>query len=214
MQRVLAIAVVLAATVTGCAGAVDGAAVPAADGSYAGVVPTTRVPAHTVECDPPLARATARTVPARFAVDSDAGAPIVDLLLPDTWRVSAPGGEQGTFELTGPGGMTGAVTISRTPLRPVDAFAAYAEERDDEATVVAQGVLSADFCGYSSQKLIGTRAPFVGAPVNYAHRITHVWTDDPAANYLVAVSIEGPAGTPDFDDAEQLMTAEHPIRLP
>lgn len=200
--------------VSGCASAADGLAVPAADAVPLGVVPTSRtaVPALSVTCEPhdfgfdPGAERTG-------FVSADPSAPLVGVAVPSGWAPPDAADARGTFTMAGPNGMSSMVTIAKTPLRPADAFQQYADEAKDRSSISAQAVLPADFCGYSSQKLIGTWSHALGDPINYADRITHVWTNESSDNYLVAVHLEGPAGAPGFDDAEQLLMAELEIRI-
>jgi hypothetical protein len=69
-------------------------------------------------------------------------------------------------------------------------------------------VTAAQFCGYSSQLLTGT----VPGAVDFADRITHIWTNTKA--YLVAIHLEGPAGAPGFDAAKTTVMQQFAVVIP
>ncbi len=93
-----------------------------------------------------------------------------------------------TLTLTGPDGMSGAVTIAETDLDPGGAFLKYAVDMRDSRPGVKFTVAAAQFCGYSSQQLTGTFQSPSGT-FGFADRATHIWTN--TKKYLVAIQLQG-----------------------
>lgn len=174
-----------------------------------GVVPTTRapVPPNTVACSQtikPSVRMTAEV--------DDQQAPRITVGVPDKWSMSAGTGDIGG-RLTGPGGMEATVTIAATQLDPAAAFRKYADDLIAESAVSTVSVLPGELCGYSGQKLMGAWSDTPQNAVEYEDRIVHVWTNS-GNNYLVAVHVQAPTGTPGFDSAAALLTEDFEIVLP
>ena len=140
---------------------------------------------------------------------SDPAAPKVMVILPDGW--SSPVGTGDTaLTLTGPDGMSGAVTIADTGLEPGGAFLKYAVDMRDSRPGVKFTVAAAQFCGYSSQQLTGTFQSPSGT-FGFADRITHIWTKK---KYLVAIQLQGPAGAAGFDAAKSTLLQEFAVVIP
>jgi hypothetical protein len=174
-----------------------------------GVVPTTRtpVPPNTIACSQtikPSVRMTAEV--------DDPQAPRITVGVPDKWSMTAGTGDVGG-QLDGPGGMQATVTIAQTQLDPADAFRKYADDLMAESAVSSVSVLSGELCGFSGQKLMGAWSDTPQNAVEYEDRIVHVWTNS-GTNYLVAVHVEAPTGTPGFDSAAALLTEDFEIVLP
>ena len=119
--------------------------------------------------------------------------------------------------LSGPDGMSGQVTIASTPLDAGAAFAAYGDAAVDRSAVSVLNVMPAEFCGFSSQRLFGNWSDKPGESVEFADRITHIWTN--TGDYLVAIHVEGPAGassspgySPGFHEAKDVLMCLTPQR--
>ena len=174
-----------------------------------GVAPTTRapVPPNTVACSQaikPSVRMTAEV--------DDPHAPRITVGVPDKWSMSAGTGDVGG-RLDGPGGMEATVTIAATQLDPAAAFRKYADDLMAESAVSSVSVLPGELCGYSGQKLMGAWSDTPQNAVEYEDRIVHIWTNI-GNNYLVAVHVQAPTGTPGFDEAAALLTEDFEIVLP
>jgi hypothetical protein len=164
------------------------------------------IPPFAVTCLPPPAGG-GRLTMARV---SDPAAPKVMVILPDGW--SSPVGTGDTaLTLTGPDGMSGAVTIADTGLEPGGAFLKYAVDMRDSRPGVKFTVAAAQFCGYSSQQLTGTFQSPSGT-FGFADRITHIWTN--TKKYLVAIQLQGPAGAAGFDAAKSTLLQEFAVVIP
>ena len=137
-------------------------------------------------------------------------APRLTLTVPDGWT-SEPGHEDVALSLTGPDGMSGLVTIAVTKLDPARAFSDYAATLAHSKPDFHVETLGAKFCGYSSQKLVGTFGGPSGT-VEFADRLTHIWTN--TDQYLVAVHLEGPEGTPGFSAAKAAMMQDFAVVIP
>src|SRR5262245_13708473 len=179
------------------------------DQSAYGVIPTSRapVPPNTVACSQtikPSVRMTAEV--------DDPQAPRITVGVPDRWSMTAGTGDVGG-RLTGPGGMEATVTIASTQLDPAAAFRKYADDQMAESSVSTVSVLPGELCGFSGQKLMGAWSDTPQNAVEYEDRIVHVWTDS-GNNYLVAVHVQAPTGTPGFDSAAALLTEDFEIVLP
>jgi hypothetical protein len=174
-----------------------------------GVVPTTRspVPPNTVACSQtikPVVRMTAEV--------DDPRAPRITVGVPDKWSMTAGTGDVGG-RLDGPSGMEATVTIAATQLDPAAAFRKYADDLIAESAVSTVSVIPGELCGYSGQKLMGAWSDTPQNAVEFEDRIVHIWTNS-GNNYLVAVHVEAPTGTPDFDSAAALLTEDFEIVLP
>jgi hypothetical protein len=174
-----------------------------------GVVPTTRapMPPNTVACSQtikPSVRMTAEV--------DDPQAPRITVGVPDKWSMTAGTGDVGG-KLDGPGGMEATVTIAVTQLEPAAAFRKYTDDLMAESPVSSVSVLPGELCGYSGQKLMGAWSDTPQNAVEYEDRIVHIWTNG-GNNYLVAVHVQAPTGTPGFDSAAALLTEDFEIVLP
>ncbi|HTI78552.1 MAG TPA: hypothetical protein VL634_26350 [Mycobacterium sp.] len=173
-----------------------------------GVVPTTRapVPPNTVACSQtikPSVRMTAEV--------DDPQAPRITVGVPDKWSMTAGTGDVGG-KLDGPGGMEATITIASTQLDPAAAFRKYADDLMAESPVSTVSVLPGELCGFSGQKLMGAWSDTTQNAVDYEDRIVHIWTN--GGDYLVAVHVQAPTGTPGFDSAAALLTEDFEIVLP
>jgi hypothetical protein len=137
---------------------------------------------------------------------SDPVAPKIMFHLPDGWNSARASGDL-AMTATGPGGTLG-VTITPTELDAGGAFLRYASDLRTAKPGVRVTVGAAQFCGYSSQLLSGTGP---GA-VDFADRITHIWTNTKA--YLVAIHVEGPAGAPGFSAAKSTVMQQFAVVIP
>jgi hypothetical protein len=180
-----------------------------ADQTAPGVVPTTQVsmPPNSVTCSQPAMPAVRMT-----AEVDDPQAPRIAVGVPDGWSMSAGSGDVGG-RLEGPRGMWATVTIAQTQLDPAVAFREYADDLMAESAVSSVSILPGELCGYSGQKLIGAWSDTPQNAVEFSDRIVHVWTNS-GKNYLVAVHVQAPTGTPGFDEAADLLTADFEIGLP
>jgi hypothetical protein len=107
--------------------------------------------------------------------------------------------------------MTGLVSIAATKLDPARAFSDYAATLAHSKPDFQVETLGAKFCGYSSQKLVGTfRGP--SGTVEFADRLTHIWTN--TGQYLVAIHLEGPEGTPGFAAAKVALMQDFAVVIP
>jgi hypothetical protein len=113
--------------------------------------------------------------------------------LPDGWRSVAGIGDS-ALTLTGPDGMSGAVTIAATDLEPGGAFLKCAVDMGDSRPDVKFTVAAAQFCGYSSQQLTGT-------------------FQNPSGTFDFADRL-GPAGAPGFDAAKSTLMQEFAVVTP
>ena len=229
MRRIGLAALALACVVTGCVRTSDGIPVADENGpapvmpspsattsgptvqneSSFGVLPTTRtpMPPNTVACSQtikPSVRMTAEV--------DDPQAPTITVGVPDKWSMTAGTGDVGG-KLDGPGGMEATVTIASTDLAPAAAFRKYADDLMAESTVSSVSVLPGELCGYSGQKLMGAWSDSPQNAIEYSDRIVHIWTDG-GTDYLVAVHVQAPTGTPGFDSAAALLTEDFEIVLP
>jgi hypothetical protein len=174
-----------------------------------GVVPTTRapVPPNTVACSQ-----TIQPSVRMMAEVDDQHAPRITVGVPDKWSMTAGTGDVGG-RLDGPGGMAATVTIARTKLDPAAAFRKYADDMMAESAVSTVSVLPGELCGFSGQKLMGAWSATPQNAVEFEDRIVHIWTNS-GNNYLVAVHVQAPTGTPGFDSAAALLTDDFEIVLP
>ncbi len=164
------------------------------------------IPPAAVTCLPPPAGG-GRLTMARV---SDPAAPKIMVILPDGW--SSPVGTGDTaLTLTGPDGMSGAVTIAETMLEPGGAFLKYAVDMRDSRPGVKFTVAAAQFCGYSSQQLTGTFQSPSGT-FDFSDRVTHIWTN--TKKYLVAIQLQGLAGAAGFDAAKSTLLREFAVVIP
>jgi hypothetical protein len=229
MKRIAVATLAVACVMSGCARTSDGVPVaepggpsavqppapsaasgptPQTESSF-GVVPTTRVPRpkNSVVCSQtikPSVRMTAET--------DDPQAPRITVGVPDRWSMTAGTGDVGG-QLDGPGGMQATVTITPTQLEPGEAFRKYADDLMAESSVSSVSVVPGDLCGYSGQKLMGAWSETTQTAAVYEDRIAHIWTNG-GNNYLVAVHVQAPPGTPGFDSAAALLTEDFEILIP
>lgn len=141
---------------------------------------------------------------------ADPAAPRITVAVPDGWT-GQPGDGDVALTLSGPDDMTGAVTIAATPLDPAAAFADYAAMLRRSKPGLQMDTAGAKFCGYSSQKLTGT-FPGPSGTLDFADRITHIWTN--TNKYLVTVDLEGPTGAPGFDAAKTALMQDFAVVIP
>lgn len=180
---------------------------PGPDTAQPGVVPTTSGPARAGStCEMPHAHPVevVATVP-------DVAAPKITVALPEGWSTSAGEGDVGA-RFTGPDGMWAMVTIAETTLPPAVAFENYADDATEATEISALSVLPADLCGYSGQKLLGSRADTAQQAVEFGDRLAHIPTT--SADYLVAVHVEAPTGTADFDPLTSPLLGDFGIVIP
>jgi hypothetical protein len=165
-----------------------------------------RIPPNAFLCFPAPAEGGIGTV----AQVHDAAAPRITITVPDGWT-SEPGEGDQALLLSGPDGMSGTVTIAATTLDPAGAFSDYAANLAQSKSELQVDTGGAKFCGYSSQKLVGTFAGPSGT-VEFADRLTHIWTN--TAQYLVVVGIEGPADAPAFATAKTAVMQDFAVVIP
>lgn len=175
-----------------------------------GVVETTRAPltpgAQT--CASPQRGPGTQLI--TYVKGSSPGTPEIEFLVPGEWTSKV--GPDDALDLTGPDGLSGRVTVTPTQLGPVEAFDKYNEDAMGKAPISAQSLLPAELCGYSGQKMIGSWSGSGGDPLQYADRTAHVWTN--AADYLVAIHVQGPQKAPGFDAASEVILGDFGIRIP
>ena len=142
---------------------------------------------------------------------ADSTAPRITVMVPDGWT-SEPGQGDTALTLNGPDGMSGSVTIAATLLDPAGAFADYAAtlERSKPGLQIVD-TTGAKFCGYSSQKLIGT-FPAPSGTQHFADRLAHIWTN--TRKYLVSIDMEGPAVTPGYQAAKTALMQDFAVVIP
>ena len=114
--------------------------------------------------------------------------------------------------LDGPDGIWATVTIAVTRLDPAEAFRKYSDDAMAASPVSSVSVLPADLCGYSGQKLLGTWSDSPQQAVEFGDRIAHIWTN--TNNYLVAVHVQGPTGTPGFDPFTSPLMEDFGVVIP
>ncbi len=127
---------------------------------------------------------------------------------------SRPEGDVGA-QMEAKNGMWATVTIARTVLGPAQAFGKYVDDAMAAAPVSSVGVLPADLCGYSGQKLLGASSgssDTLESAVEFVDRLLHVWTDH--NSYLVAVHMQAPTGTAGFDAAASILMQDFAIVIP
>lgn len=163
------------------------------------------IPPNAVVCFPPPPASGSMV---RASV-GDPVAPAITVALPDGWASAAGTGDV-ALTSTGPGGMSARVTITSTDLDPGGAFLRYAADLRTRQPGVKATVAPAQFCGYSSQVLSGT-VPGPGS-VDFADRITHIWTNTKA--FLVVVHVAGPAGSPTFEAAKSTVMQQFAVVIP
>ena len=173
-----------------------------------GVVTTLpdHIPPNALACFPSPTANGRMTV----AAVSDPVAPRLTVSQPDGWSSAAGTGDR-ALTLTGPDGMSGAVTIAATDLEPGGSFLKYAVDMRDSRSGVKFTVTAAQFCGYSSQQLTGTFQGPSGT-VDFADRSTHIWTN--TKKYLVTIQLQGPAGAAGFAAAKSTLMREFAVVVP
>jgi hypothetical protein len=179
---------------------------PPPETSTMGVAPTLRetVPPDALLCLPPPGTGTATSVQI-----GDPAAPRITVSLPAGWSAApVPTG----VSLTGPDGMAGEVSITETALDPAAAFEKYADDITASAPISSVSVLPGENCGYGGQRLMGVLSGGAQGKQTFEDRIGHVWTN--TKNYLVAIHVTAPSGTPAFDAATPVLTADYAITIP
>lgn len=178
------------------------------ESSQPGVLETIRVPV------PPNAVVCRQEEPGQTAVAAvaDPAAPQITVRVPPGWSVTPGGGDDVGATLSGPEEMVARVTIAATPLDATAAFARYGDDVMAKYPISTLSLLPGDFCGFSGQKLMGTWAEDPDKSIEYHDRIAHIWTN--TGNYLVAVHVEAPSGTPGFDAAASILTDKFGIVIP
>jgi hypothetical protein len=164
------------------------------------------IPPNAFVCFPGPAEGGVGTV----AQVHDSAAPRITITIPDGWT-SEPGQRDLALSLSGPDGMSGTVTIAETKLDPARAFSDYAATLAHSKPDFDVATVGATFCGYSSQKLVGTFGGPSGT-VEFSDRLTHIWTN--TAQYLVAVDMEGPVDTPGFGAAKTALMQDFAVVIP
>ncbi len=173
-----------------------------------GVVETTKRPVAAGEqtCDPPSPPAQTMT-----ATTGASGAPSVVVAVPDGFSQGAPPSGDVALNLTGPDGLTGTVTITRTTQDAASAFRQYADTRTAGHEYNSVSILPDELCGYSGQKLMGVLGDRPGSGNDYADRIVHVWTNN--GDYLIALRLQGPTGSKGIDAAKPVLLGDFGIRM-
>ena len=108
--------------------------------------------------------------------------------------------------------MSASVSVTPTDLGPAEAFERYADEVSARTPISSLNILPAELCGYSGQELRGMWSGDGGAPIRYADRLAHVWTDGSA--YLVVVHVQGPQGTAGLPEVQDLLMGDVGVRIP
>lgn len=144
------------------------------------------------------------------AAVADPVAPRITISLPDGWR-SAPGTGDTALTMTGLEGMSAMVTIAATDLPPDQAFLRYTTGMGAAMPRLKFSVAGAAFCGYSSQLLTMTGQGPHGS-VDFADRITHVWTN--TKSFLVNIHLEAPAGARGFSAAKSVLMQQFAVVIP
>ena len=177
------------------------------ESSEPGVLETTRapIPADSTVCRPEQPGQTA------VATVADPSAPKIRVRVPEGWSSTPGSGDVGAL-LSGPADMISEVTIAATPLDASAAFTRYGDDVMARYPISTLSLLPGDFCGFSGQKLMGSWARDPDESLQYQDRIAHIWTN--TGNYLVAVHVEAPSGTPGFDEAAAVLTGEFGIVIP
>lgn len=170
-----------------------------------GVEPTTTraLAAGEITCPPPGGPTVTVRSPAP-------GSPTLTVGIPDGFTEVVPHEE--TVRLAGPAGVTAEIRLTPTTGDAQDAFDQYSNDRVAKFSINSVSVLPGDLCGYSGQKLMGVLADRPGKGTRYADRIVHVWTN--GGDFLAAVRVEAPSGTPEFDQASSAMLADFGITMP
>lgn len=177
------------------------------ESSEPGVLETTHapIPPDATVCRPE------QPGPTAVAAVADPVAPKIRVRVPPGWSSTPGTGDVGAL-LSGPDDMVAEVTIAATPLDPTAAFTRYGDDVMARYPISTLSLLPGDVCGFSGQKLMGTWARDPDESLEYQDRIAHIWTN--TGNYLVAVHVEAPSGTPDFDAAASVLTDEFSIVIP
>lgn len=170
-----------------------------------GVEPTTTraLAAGEITCPPPPG-------PTVTAGSQAPGSPTLTVAVPEGFTEVTP--HAAAVRLTGLAGMTAEITLTPTTRTARADFEQYADDRVAKHSISSVSVLPGDLCGYSGQKLMGVLADRPGKGTRYADRIVHVWTN--GGDFLAAVRVEAPSGTPEFDQASSAMLADFGITMP
>lgn len=183
------------------------AATDAPESAQPGVLETTRIPRppNAIVCPSP------RHGPTAVAAVADPAAPRITVSLPDGWSSATGSGDVGAA-LSGPSGMVAQVSITPTSLDAAAAFSRYSDDVMARYPISTLSMLPAELCGFSSQEMMGTWADNPDRSITYRDRIAHIWTN--AKDYLVAIHVQAPSGTPGFDAAADQITGDFGIGLP
>ncbi|MCB0937550.1 MAG: LpqN/LpqT family lipoprotein [Mycolicibacterium sp.] len=183
------------------------AARDAPESSQPGVLETTRIPRppNAIVCPSP------RHGPTAVAAVADPAAPRITVSLPDGWSSATGSGDVGAA-LSGPNAMVAQVSITPTSLDAAAAFSRYSDDVMARYPISTLSMLPAELCGFSSQEMMGTWADNPDRSITYRDRIAHIWTN--AKDYLVAIHVQAPSGTPGFDAAADQITGDFGIGLP
>lgn len=142
---------------------------------------------------------------------ADPAAPRVVVNVPSDWT-SAPGQGAVALALSGPDGMSGSVTIAATTDGPAEAFTQYSDDVTAMFPLSSINVAPAEFCGYSSQKLFGSVSDEAGQSLDFADRITHIWTN--TGEYLVVIHAQAPVRTAGFESAKSVLMEDFAVVIP
>ena len=183
------------------------AATDAPESAQPGVLETTRIPRppNAIVCPSP------RHGPTAVAAVADPAAPRITVSLPDGWSSATGSGDVGAA-LSGPNAMVAQVSITPTSLDAAAAFSRYSDDVMARYPISTLSMLPAELCGFSSQEMMGTWADNPDRSITYRDRIAHIWTN--AKDYLVAIHVQAPSGTPGFDAAADQITGDFGIGLP
>lgn len=179
---------------------------PEQDVPEPGVVPTTLPPAQAGTSCAPVDLPAVRSV----AQVPDPEAPTVTVGVPEGWSTASGNGDTEGARLEGPDSIEAVIIIEPTDLEPAAAFRGWIDLTAD-ATVSTVSTLPAELCGYSGQTMIGTLSDD-RQNVEYRDRLVHVPTQ--SGNYLIVVHVEAPSGTPGFEEAAAVLTADFEIAIP
>ena len=127
-----------------------------------------------------------------MAAVADPAAPRITVSLPDGWSSATGSGDVGAA-LSGPNAMVAQVSITPTSLDAA-AFSRYSDDVMARYPISTLSMLPAELCGFSSQEMMGTWADNPDRSITYRDRIAHIWTN--AKDYLVAIHVQAPSGTP------------------
>jgi hypothetical protein len=137
------------------------------------------------------------------AAVADPAAPRITVSLPDGWSSATGSGDAGAAAQR-PNAMVAQVSITPTSLDAAAAFSRYSDDVMARYPISTLSMLPAELCGFSSQEMMGTWADNPDRSITYLPHRRHIWTN--AKDYLVAIHVQAPSGTP-FDAAADQITA-------